>query len=436
MLCGCLCPFRSSSSSTRRRRPNHRHKNREAATLDRGVLQPLLSLDEEDTSGETDGDGGGGALNEGNSQYPVLGNRESQGSTSTALTSDLSISRARGLNDIMIPPDVAFGLGMPAQGLLGGEHVDHQFNLDKYQGVPDDELDDLQKLEKHCSLATHAERMRFLNAKGGNYTLALDQLKKYLAWRDNYDLDQLSHLPSSPSRIRDGISSSATLSSDDSFHSCASSDGTMDQIDWKFASDKALAIEYLLKSDGSNSINNRNHQQPLTLPQLARILTVPGSDQHLCDLHGNRILQLLPAQMDPTVASPETFQLCIAFYLERKLSRTSSEKLTVTIDVRGGHGWSNPKPNKLVPFIKSVSKCMEQNFPERLERSVLFPMPRAAAVLWGMIRRFLDPNTANKIKVISGNAGTDAEPPYERMEKFIGRDVLELMEANRVDTFS
>ena len=79
---------------------------------------------------------------------------------------------------------------------------------------------------------------------------------------------------------------------------------------------------------------------------------------------------------------------------------------------------------------------MEQNFPERLERSVLFPMPRAAAVLWGMIRRFLDPNTANKIKVISGNAGTDAEPPYERMEKFIGRDVLELMEANRVDTFS
>jgi hypothetical protein len=415
MVCGCLC--KTSRSRARRRSRGRRSKPN---ATNRELCEPLLSLgDDQDLDVQV-------RTSTGPAQ--AFRQKASMGSattttTTTTMSSDLS------------SPDAAIDLGRgidfgsfslhdhdhndsPNSPLQLHYHHNPNHNQNKYQDVPDDELEDLQKLEKHFPLATHAERMRFLNAKGGNYNLAHEQLKNYLEWRETYDLDQLASIPN-------GLSS-PTLSSDDSFHSCASSDGTLDQIDWKFASDKALTC----------NDNSCFESTPAMLPQLVRILTVPGSDEHLCDREGNRILHLLPAQMDPRVASAETFQLCVAFYLERKLSRESMEKLTVVVDVRGGYGWANPKPNKLVPFIKMVTGCMEKNFPERLSKLVLFPMPRAAAVLWGVIKRFLDPNTASKIAVIPGNAGNDAPPPYKKMEVHMERDIIELMEAIRVDTFT
>ena len=221
---------------------------------------------------------------------------------------------------------------------------------------------------------------------------------------------------------------SPALSCDDSFHSCASSDASIDQIDWKYASDKAL-------THCADENNNKNTRTPAMLPQLVRMLTLPGSDEHLCDREGNRILHLMPAQMNPAVASAETFTLCIAFYLERKLSRDSMEKLAIAIDVRGGRGWANPTPNKLVPFIKKVTACIDKNFPERLSKAVLFPMPRTAAMIWGVIKRFLDPNTASKFAVIPGAAANESPPPYKKMEIHVERDVIELMEEIRVATF-
>jgi hypothetical protein len=421
MVCGCCPPFRS------RRRRNRGRTGR--SKTNRGIEEPLLSrLDHVD---DTD-------CITGQASDSELGHKHSSRSTNTTMSSDLSsksrdlggsskaalssLSHSRG--GIQIDSDSLF-VDSPSSSPLQLHHEHERTNTnpyEKYQDVHDDQLDDVQKLEKHCPLATHAERVRFLNAKGGKYKLALEQLTNYLEWRETHDLDRIGRVPN-------GLSS-PTLSSDDSFHSCASSDGTLDQIDWKFASDKALTYE--MEGNG----NDNFHSTPIVLPQLARIVTVPGSDEHLCDLEGNRILHLLPAQMDPNVASAETFQLCIAYYLERKLGRDSMEKVSVVIDVRGGHGWANPKPKQLVPFIKSVSSCMEKNFPERLSKSVLFPMPRAAAVLWAMIKRFLDPNTAAKIAVIAGNAGTDAPPPYKKMEVHIERDTIELMEATRVETFS
>lgn len=408
MVCGC-CP---SSRSRRRRNRGRRSKT------NRGIEEPLLSLP--DHVDDTDCDGPHRITG----QASELGHKNSSGSTNTTMSSDLSSkSRDLGGSSEAALSSLSRG-GIQSDSLFVDSpsplqlHHERTNPYEKHQDVHDDQLDDVQKLEKHCPLATHAERVRFLNAKGGKYKLALEQLTNYLEWRETHDLDRIGNVPN-------GLSS-PTLSSEDSFHSCASSDGTLDQIDWKFASDKALTYEM----EGSF------HSTPIVLPQLARIVTVPGSDEHLCDLEGNRILHLLPAQMDPNVASAETFQLCIAYYLERKLGRDSMEKISVVIDVRGGHGWANPKPKQLVPFIKSVSSCMEKNFPERLSKSVLFPMPRAAAVLWAMIKRFLDPNTAAKIAVIAGNAGTDAPPPYKKMEVHIERDTIELMEATRVETFS
>jgi hypothetical protein len=278
--------------------------------------------------------------------------------------------------------------------------------------VPDEQLSDLQKLEKHCPAATEAERQRFLNAKGGKYKLAYEQLKQYLEWREEYELDHIIASPPLPSE-------------DEDFQSCASSDLTLDEMDWRFASDKALSYD-----------PGHVDSLPIMLPQLARILTIPGSDEHLRDRSGDRILHLLPAQMDPHIAADSTFALCIAFYLERKLGRNSMEQMVVVIDVRGGHGWANPKPGKLIPFIKKVTSITERNFPERLSRSLLFPMPRTAAVLWKMIKMFLDPNTAEKIVVVAGKANNDSPPPYKKMEAYVGREVIDRMEALRCASFT
>jgi hypothetical protein len=294
-------------------------------------------------------------------------------------------------------------------------HENNVHPQSSFGSVSDEALNDLQKLEKHFPLSTLAERQRFLNAKGGNYNLAYEQLRHYLEWREQYDLDRFDHIVAVPS---------AASHDEEEWISCASSDGTLDEMDWRCASDKALSYD-----DGHPEV------LPSVLPQLVRILTLPGSDEHLRDHNGNRILHLLPAQMDPYVASHQTFALCIAFYLERKLRRDTLEKMTVVIDVRAGYGWANPKPNRLIPFIKGVSSIMEKNFPERLSRSILFPLPRAAAVIWGVIKKFLDPNTAEKIAVISGNAGTDAPPPYKKMEEYMDRRVIDRMEEIRIDSF-
>lgn len=253
-------------------------------------------------------------------------------------------------------------------------HTHAHTRHDNYEHTPDEQLTDLQKLQKYCPLTTEAERKRFLNAKGGDYDLALDQLTQYLAWRERYDLDldclslglginasaatatatneNLNSGGILDSNLDDGSNAVDCLSLDDDWHSCASNDGTLDEIDWAYASNKALAYEQEEKGDdGRVDMVRHNADTAATntttiLPQLARILNIPGSDEHLCDHDGNRILHLLPAQMDPSIASDGTFALCIAFYLERKLGRNSMEKMTVVIDVRGGHGWANPTPKK------------------------------------------------------------------------------------------
>jgi len=132
----------------------------------------------------------------------------------------------------------------------------------------------------------------------------------------------------------------------------------------------------------------------------------------------------------------DTFTLCLAFYLERKLRRDSMEKLAICIDVRGGRGWSNPRASSLLPFIKKVTACLERNFPERMQKGIVYPMPRIAMGLWKLVKIFLDKNTAGKIALVGGNASTEANPPYKKMEPYIEYQIIEHMEAIRIESFT
>lgn len=302
---------------------------------------------------------------------------------------------------------------------------------------------DLQLLQSKCPEATFCELRRFLNAKDGEYSKALAQLTAYLDWRNKHGLNDSYHCSK---RISNDIhEDEPTLDSswsdndhhndDDSdiWHTCASDEARLDTLDWRFASQAALWHERNSDRLGKSNLAT------LTLPQLARILPQSPSrssdDGPPRDQHGHRILQFLPARMDLSKASETAFALSIALYLERKLDRDSFEKITVAIDVRGGTGWANPKPQKLIPFIKQVAGILEQNFPERLARCLVFPVPAAAALLWRVIKVFLDPNTVQKVALIKGDSRNEAPAPYTSMEVHIGKEVLKDMEDFRCASF-
>ena len=147
---------------------------------------------------------------------------------------------------------------------------------------------------------------------------------------------------------------------------------------------------------------------------------------------GTSIFHILPARLDLSLATAPTYALACALYLDRRLSRSTTERLTLFCDVRGGRGWANPTPWSTLPFIQSTSSLLGQHYPERLERLVLFPMPKAAMWIWSAAQKCLDPNTASKVVVV-GAAGEGGLS--ERLEEYIDEDDLKVLEGRRRSFF-
>jgi hypothetical protein len=279
-------------------------------------------------------------------------------------------------------------------------------------------------LEQSCPEATPAEIKRFLNARKGSHKAALKQLQSYIEWRREHGLE-VSNIPMGISVSASTVSSSRSLSyseyDDEDFYTAASYFED-DQDQWDDAAFAALSI-----------CSKGEKPDIRTLPRLARFDANDGSEE-MHDKEGNRILQLLPAQMDVSIASEKAYALALAFYLDKKLSRDSMEKINVLIDVRAGEGWANPPASKMVPFIKLMNNLLERNFPERLAKCMVLPMPTYATSLWKIIKMFLDSNTAKKFTVLGGDADTHSSLP-PKAQKYISSHVVNQIETNRRDSF-
>ncbi|MGK3745263.1 MAG: hypothetical protein ACI90V_012124, partial [Bacillariaceae sp.] len=203
----------------------------------------------------------------------------------------------------------------------------------------DADLNSLLELQPESTLA---ERRRFLKARKGVIKAASAQLGSYIQWRCQNKIDEFF-----PSTF------------------------TTDEEDWERAARGAMEIA----NTGATPASQR---------KLPRIVSIYGGDEDelvLCR-NGARVVHVLPCQLDTTIAPATTYALALAMYLDRKLDRNHTEKVTVVIDIRSGKGWPNPSSVSLVPFIKLVVGSLNSYFPERLSRCILFPLPTTATLIF------------------------------------------------------
>eukprot|EP00591_Stephanopyxis_turris_P002433 CAMPEP_0195513160 /NCGR_PEP_ID=MMETSP0794_2-20130614/4868_1 /TAXON_ID=515487 /ORGANISM="Stephanopyxis turris, Strain CCMP 815" /LENGTH=270 /DNA_ID=CAMNT_0040641097 /DNA_START=436 /DNA_END=1248 /DNA_ORIENTATION=- len=155
-----------------------------------------------------------------------------------------------------------------------------------------------------------------------------------------------------------------------------------------------------------SSSTSSSRQQPPHLPQVVYMNNGPPLARD-----GTRIFYVMPCIINLALASAHDYAIQLASYLDHILCRHSMEKITVLIDIRSGLGWPNASPMKLLSFIKTASKILNDHFPERLSRCILYPMPRSTLTIWNTVKRFIDPKTVQKIILLPGSAGHDASYP-------------------------
>eukprot|EP00980_Cylindrotheca_fusiformis_P021180 scaffold8136_cov127-Cylindrotheca_fusiformis.AAC.20 len=153
------------------------------------------------------------------------------------------------------------------------------------------------------------------------------------------------------------------------------------------------------------------------------------------DKTDRRIIHVLPARINRRVAAAPIWANAFAFYLDRYFDRNSLETVTILLDVRAGQGWPNPPAITMVNFIRTVTKVLESNFPERVSKLIIFPVPRLAQGVFNTIKVLFQSSTSSKIVLVSGPASVDSPAPKEAIQTHIDGEVLDLTEEARLSSF-
>eukprot|EP00549_Striatella_unipunctata_P001856 CAMPEP_0118682814 /NCGR_PEP_ID=MMETSP0800-20121206/5686_1 /TAXON_ID=210618 ORGANISM="Striatella unipunctata, Strain CCMP2910" /NCGR_SAMPLE_ID=MMETSP0800 /ASSEMBLY_ACC=CAM_ASM_000638 /LENGTH=293 /DNA_ID=CAMNT_0006579229 /DNA_START=233 /DNA_END=1114 /DNA_ORIENTATION=+ len=161
--------------------------------------------------------------------------------------------------------------------------------------------------------------------------------------------------------------------------------------------------------------------------------------KHATTKNNSRIVHVLPAQLDFKRAPPEIYVLALGIYMDMQLCRSNLEQVTLLVDVRGGEGWPNPTPQQVLPFFKALTQVFGAHFPERLQKCVIYPMPKVMMWMWHFLfKHCLDPITASKIVMVHGPALTDTPLTAffkNGLQKHVDIDTMLFLEKERVDAF-
>jgi hypothetical protein len=155
--------------------------------------------------------------------------------------------------------------------------------------------------------------------------------------------------------------------------------------------------------------------RPENLLEAARAVPPKYIRQYGMAMDGTPVIYIQGARYD-TGIDAEKYMLACCQCIDSFLDSNDDRKLTCLIDCRPQEGMENAKAHKMLPFFKLVCSVMPVNYPERLKRVVIYPMPMVVQSLWHMCRSFLEPATASKFEVIRGAADIGSPCPMELRE--------------------
>mmetsp|Transcript_31876 Transcript_31876/g.67512 ORF Transcript_31876/g.67512 Transcript_31876/m.67512 type:complete len:686 (+) Transcript_31876:219-2276(+) len=283
----------------------------------------------------------------------------------------------------------------------------------------------MERLQKQYPDATKAEVRRFFTCVKFNEEAAGKRMDEYFKWRSNSGLKIVAQVGTrESSACGDRIYDQTFVENDADVWNTVSkiavsiitktpvteSTPTLPQIVCSY--EEKLEEESM---GGNNKPKNVNSETSASPP--------PRCED------GTRIFQMLAARLDLTIATAPTYSLAAALYLDRRFSRSTSERITLLVDCRGKKGWANPTPWSLLPFVQSTASLLGSHYPERLERLILFPIPQSAIWVWSAAQKFLDPDTASKV-VVLGDVDSGSGSP-EGMTTFFHEERYAVLEKRR-----
>lgn len=265
-----------------------------------------------------------------------------------------------------------------------------------------------EQLHQQVPESTEEECQRFLDGAEGKRKKAVKALRKYMVWRDKH------------SKIEKDIFSNEEKMEKDGERDDGIPGDIADHQEWKIASRVA-----------QKACNEFSEDE---LPRCARTFCMKGNKECV-DRSGYRILKLAPGKMDDRLVPLSVYSKALALYIDRKLSRDSTERITILVDVRGGEGWRNLHVRKLVPFIKELLSNLKTLFPERLALLLIYPIPSTLKMFWKMVEGVLNEDMRERVRLLSGKAKIDAPPPLDEMTEFIEDDLVKHIEEERLAAF-
>ena len=133
---------------------------------------------------------------------------------------------------------------------------------------------------------------------------------------------------------------------------------------------------------------------------------------------GSPVLVFRGGMYNAAVASPEDYTMAFAWGIEEALRNTAQLQVTVLANCRAAVGGTNAPAE--MAFIKKLTGVLSDNFPERLKRTVLFPMPWYARLMKNAAALFMDPRSMAKIIF----AGHDSDDRCPEMLTYISEDQI------------
>jgi len=109
--------------------------------------------------------------------------------------------------------------------------------------------------------------------------------------------------------------------------------------------------------------------------------------------------------------------------IDKAFPSSDGGKGTVLIDTRPKTGLLNIPAHRMVPFFQMASSVLQLNYPERLHKLIIYPMPALVGHLWWVVKGFLDTRTAAKFQIFSGSSVTGSPCP-EALGKFVAQQQL------------